>query len=149
MVMIQSRVFAVLLAVTLSISAFGETALAQTPAQVGRWDLGPVWDIASVHVVLLPSGKVMFWPGDYINGDDARLWDPVTNTLTSLAKANYDLFCAGHSFMADGKLFVPGGNLLTPYNGLPNASIFNPATNTWTRLPATQTIQPCARSKTP
>ena len=78
-----------------------------------------MWDIAPVHMVLLPNGKVMFWPGDYITGDDARLWDPATkNTLTSLSKATYDLFCAGHTLMSDGNLFVPGGNLLTPFNRL-------------------------------
>jgi len=30
---------------------------------------------------------------------------------------------------------MPGGNLQTPFYGLPNASIYNPVTNVWTRLP--------------
>ncbi len=76
--------------------------------------------------MVVPSGKVMFCPGNTISGDDARMWDPTTNTLTSLAKAGYDLFCAGHAFLADGTILVPGGNLLTPFNGLPYASIYNP-----------------------
>ena len=127
-------VLALLVALVASWSFVCETAQAQT-STVGRWDLGPVWDIAPVHMMLTPSGKVIFWPGDYISGDDPRLWDPVTSTLTSLPKAGYDLFCVGHAFLGDGTLFVAGGNLQTPYNGLPNASIFNPFTNVWTRLP--------------
>ena len=80
------------------------------------------------------------WEGDVlaresISGDDARMWDPATNTLTSLAKAGYDLFCTGHTFLADGTILFTGGNLLTPFNGLPYASIYNPATNVWTRVP--------------
>ncbi len=110
-------------------------AQSQTPSAVGQWNLGPVWDIAPVHMVMLPNGKVMLWPGDYVNGDDARLWDPADNSLISLAKAGYDLFCSGHISIADGTIFVPGGNLLTPFNGLPYASIYNPVTNVWTRLP--------------
>ena len=77
----------------------------------------------------------MFWPGDYISGDDARLWDPVTNTLTSLSKARYDLFCAGHTLMSDGNLFVPGGNLLTPSMDCPTPASTIPSTNIWTRVP--------------
>ena len=79
-----------------------EGAAAQTPAQIGQVDLGPVWDIAPIHMMVLPNGKVMSWPGDYVSGDDSRLWDPDTNTLTIMPKAEYDLFCAGHAFMADG-----------------------------------------------
>jgi galactose oxidase len=126
---------AVVLALLVSLSLVSGTAQAQTPSAVGQWVLGPAWDIAPVHMMLLPNGKVMFWPGDYVSGDDPRMWDPVTNTLSSLTKAGYDLFCAGHSFMEDGNIFVPGGNLQTPFVGLPNASIYNPVTNLWTRLP--------------
>ena len=48
----------------------------------------------------------------------------------------YDLFCAGHSFLADGRLFVAGGHILNGV-GLANASIYDPLTvaTYWTHLP--------------
>lgn len=117
----------------LSSSAIPDSAHANST--VGQWTLGPVWDIAPIHMQVLPTGKVMFYPGNTISGDDPRSWDPATGTLTSLPKAGFDLFCNGHAFMTDGTLFTAGGNLLTPFNGLPTASIYNPSTNAWTRLP--------------
>ena len=84
----------------------------------------------------------MIWPGDQgISGNDPRTWDPATETITnaypqpgSLALPGYDLFCTGHSFLADGRLFVAGGHITNPV-GLPNASIYDPFQNVWTRLP--------------
>lgn len=102
---------------------------------MGAWTLGPVWDISPINMLLLPNGKVMSYPGDIVSGDDARLWDPTTNAFTTLAKAGYDIFCNGHTFLKDGTIMMPGGNLLTPFYGLPNASTYNPVTNVWTRLP--------------
>jgi len=111
------------------------SAAAQTddPAVVGRWSALKSWPIPAVHTQLLPTGKVMFYP-EYDHGDDPRLWDPVTDTLTSLPHAGYNIFCSGHSYLADGKLLITGGHV-ADYVGLPNASTFDPFTNTWTRLP--------------
>lgn len=128
-------IFRLLLVLFMIWSAVPPTAQAQTPAQVGQWSLGPFWDIAPINMLVLPSGKVMFYPGNTISGDDARMWDPDTNTTTSLARAGYDLFCNGHSFLRDGSILMPGGNLQTSFYGLPNASTYNPFTNVWTRLP--------------
>jgi hypothetical protein len=102
---------------------------------VGAWSMGPVWDISPINMLVLPDGKIMFYPGYGISGNDPRMWDPVTNTLTSLAKPGYDIFCSGHSFMKDGSVLITGGNVLTPLNGLPNVSVYNPFTNVWTRGP--------------
>ena len=45
-----------------------------------------------------------------------------------------NVFCGGHSFMEDGRLFVTGGHI-SGYRGLPNAHIYDPFMNTWTELP--------------
>jgi len=84
---------------------------------------------------LLPTGKVMMWPGATVSGDDPRLWDPATATVTTLIKSGYDLFCTGHSFLADGRLFVAGGTINFTFDGLPNASTYNAFTDTWVRVP--------------
>ena len=127
-----------LLALVVSWNVIPGAAQAQTPAQIGQWSLGPSWDIAPINMLVLPSGKVMFYPGNTISGDDARVWDPETNTTTSLTKAGYDIFCSGHSFMQNGSILIPGGQvwpLGSTFYGLPNASTYNPSTNAWTRLP--------------
>ena len=41
---------------------------------------------------------------------------------------------AGHSFLADGTLFVAGGHI-SDFVGLSRASIYNPFTNAWSNLP--------------
>ena len=94
-----------------------------------------------VHAHLLPTGKVMFWSQKLQSlGDDndPRSWDPNNQSIIIPPPPGYDLFCAGHSFLADGRLFVAGGNVeLNGITGFAKASIYNPFVNptTWTGLP--------------
>ena len=68
----------------------------------------------------------MIWPGDEgISGNDPRSWDPANQSVSPLTPPGYDLFCTGHSFLADGRLFVAGGHIQNGV-GLANASIYNP-----------------------
>ena len=67
-------------------------------------------------------------------GNQGYLWDPATQAITALPNAGYDLFCAGHAFLADGRLLVAGGHILDNV-GLANASVYDPATNAWSRAP--------------
>ena len=103
---------------------------AQDPSIVGQWSPVQALPIVAVHAHLLPTGKVLFYPYT----DDPHLWDPVTGTITSATQAGYNIFCTGHSFLADGRLFVTGGHISNNV-GLPNAAIYDPSTNSWTRLP--------------
>ena len=80
---------------------------------------------------MLPTNACFMWG---YSENPIRIWDPATNTLTNAATCGYNIFCVGHSFLADGRLFVPGGHIQNG-QGLPNASIYNPVTNTWTRVP--------------
>lgn len=111
-------------------------ALSGQPAQAqsteGTWSGVTPWPIVAVHAHLTPQGKVMFWP----YGDDPRMWDPANppSVTSVLTKVGYNIFCTGHSWTADGRLFVTGGHRRNGF-GLPEASIFNPVTNSWTRLP--------------
>ena len=55
-----------------------------------------------------------------------------TNTFTQVPyNDTANLFCAGHTPLADGRILVVGGHI-DAYVGLRNATIFDPATNTWT-----------------
>jgi hypothetical protein len=116
---------------------FGATPSTAQPANVGQWSSPPfLLPYFPVHTHMLPTGKVMIWPGDGgVSGNDPRSWDPASGSVTSLSKPGYDLFCTGHSFLADGKLFVAGGHISNNV-GLSRASTYNPFTNTWnTTLP--------------
>ena len=92
-----------------------------------------------VHAHLLPTGKVMFWSQklqSMLDDTDPRSWDPANKSIIPPVTPGYDLFCAGHSFLADGRLFVAGGNVeLNGITGFAKASIYNPLMNTWTGLP--------------
>ncbi len=97
----------------------------------GSWSVVTDWPIVAVHAHLTPQGRVIFYP----YGDDTREWDPANpGVVTTKAKVGYNIFCTGHSWMADGRLFVTGGHRRNGF-GLPEASIYDPATNVWTRLP--------------
>lgn len=107
-----------------------------TPAVSGQW--GPVLPlpVVPIHMHLLPTGKVMLWDRheDVFGWEgDPRLWDPLTQTTSTLALPGYDLFCSGHSFLADGRLLVTGGHIDDAV-GEDKASLYDPAADSWTPL---------------
>ena len=105
-------------------------ALAQgSPAEVGQWSSVLPMGYESVHSILLPNGKVLYWS---VRAESLhpQIWDPSTNSVTPAALPGYELFCAGHSYLPNGHILVTGGNIADNV-GLPNASIYNPFNNTW------------------
>jgi hypothetical protein len=82
---------------------------------------------------LLPDGRV-FFVSYYDESLHPNIWDPVSNTFTATAASSYRLFCAGHTTLADGRVFIAGGHI-ADYTGYPHAVIFNPATNGFTTVP--------------
>jgi hypothetical protein len=76
----------------------------------------------------------------------AELWDPATGERKTLDQPlGGDLFCAGHTFLSDGRLLVAGGThrydrkiaglTVVPFTGLEQAYLFDPVTETWTCAP--------------
>ncbi len=82
---------------------------------------------------MLPDGRV-FFVSYYAESLHPNIWDPVSNTFTATASSSYALFCAGHTTLADGRVFIAGGHI-ADYVGYPHAVIFDPATNGFTSLP--------------
>jgi galactose oxidase len=109
------------------------SARAQDPATVGQFSPVMTWPYKAVHASLLPTGKVLWWPS-FNNGDNPTLWDPSTNTNTAVTRAGANIFCSGHAFLPNGQLLVAGGHVTT-WTGLPDAYIYNPLDDSWTRLP--------------
>jgi hypothetical protein len=114
------------------------TSIDDEAAQLmGRWSEVIPSQVVPIHMHLLPTGQVMFWDRhDDISGLDGhpRLLDPATGTITDAAMPTFDIFCSGHSFLADGSLLVTGGHIIDAM-GEDKASIYNPFTDEWTQLP--------------
>jgi Domain of unknown function (DUF1929)/Bacterial Ig domain len=120
-------------------------AVAADPGQVGQW--GPVaeWPVVGIHVALLPNGKVLAWDsvGDRATETfpvhdftRATVYDPVTGTHTpATVDTGFNIFCAGFAHLADGSLFLAGGNKDAQLNGIVQTHLFNPANNDWTLGP--------------
>jgi hypothetical protein len=129
----------ILVAFALVVLCFGASPVGAQPEVTGQWSSVPDLSFYPIHIHLLPTGKVMLWGGYSISGDNAHLWDPDTAATTPLSLAGYDVFCSGHSLLGDGRLLVAGGNLVTlmerGHTGLPYASIYDPFSDVWTRLP--------------
>ena len=94
--------------------------------------------IVQVHLHLLPNGKVLSWGGPVSESPDTYIWDPATGAFT-VASTPSELFCAGHSFLPDGRLLVAGGHIMNALGinglGLPNTNVFDPVTGVWQALP--------------
>jgi len=100
--------------------------LALSPeASVGLWSAPLNWPIVPLHMNLLPTGKVLAW-GKFLQ---PQLWDPEAGTFREIAVDTL-LFCAGHAFLADGKLLVSGGHLADD-RGIATTYLFDPATESW------------------
>lgn len=108
------------------------------PELAGDWSSVQEWPVVPIHMHLLPTGKVMFW--DRHNESPMwdgtpRLWDPNDPmTFTTLPEPGWDLFCSGHSFLADGRLLVTGGHE-ADFVGEEKAGIYDAISNSWTAVP--------------
>jgi hypothetical protein len=119
-------------------------AFAQNP--MGQWSSESPWPTVGVHLAVLPDGRVATW-GEDIPPPGTMAFNtyvvtiPSGSTDTSSVQnlvINDDLFCAGESFLGDGRLFVAGGgDQPAPTNGSGRATtdIFDPSSNTWSSGP--------------
>jgi hypothetical protein len=117
----------------------------------GEW--GDVFTLPNVaiHAHLLPTGTVLFWGRRSQPGASAFaslnqhathpfIWDPATKTSTPTPRPkdsagnDINLFCSGHTFLADGRLMVVGGHLFDS-EGLQESTIYDPQTNAWSAGP--------------
>jgi hypothetical protein len=104
-------------------------------ASLGRWDPPMAWPIVAIHASLLPNGKVITWnAGDQpLQVTKADLFDPVSSSHSSVAINTANLFCAGHTFLPDGRLLVAGGHLVNNGDGIAQTNLFDYRNNAWTR----------------
>lgn len=110
----------------------GTLSHAQSSPQ-GQWSALENWPTRAVHATLLPDGRV-FFVSYYNESLQPNIWDPIADTFAATAPAPYALFCAGHTDMADGRIFITGGHI-ADYTGYPHAVIYDPFKNTMTQVP--------------
>ena len=91
----------------------------------GSWTAPFVWPNVAVHLSLLPDGRVLSWG----SSEGPYIWDPATGAFTRVPSPT-NVFCGGHAFLPDGRLLVSGGHI-TEDHGLPDNTIFDPATERW------------------
>jgi hypothetical protein len=130
--------------------AAGVLVPAADPASVGQWTEIIKLPNVPIHTHLLPTGKVLFWgrrtpPGapDYPSlnqhSTQAFVWDPANPNAGAKPTANaptdtngkpINLFCAGHTFLADGTLMVTGGHIFDS-QGIASTTVYDPIRNQW------------------
>jgi hypothetical protein len=118
------------------------TVTSTAPPNLGMWSQPQNLGISAIHMALLNTGKVLTF--EYPTGRNggptpARLLDPVAGTVTDVTLPwPIDIFCAGTSFLYDGRLLVSGGLDDFHYpadSGIANTTFFDPTTNTWSQGP--------------
>ena len=121
----------------------GEAPLATSSEalHLGAWSGLIPFPVIPIHAHLLTNGKLLFWDrhiheAGEEDADETQpwVWDPNTGSFTETTHPGLEVFCSGHSFLADGRLFVAGGHLEHDGVGLPSSFVFDPATNVWTRM---------------
>ena len=98
-------------------------------AQVGHWSSPHSTPVIGLHLSLLPSGNALLWG----HGGEAQVWNAQGGSFTQAANTVCDdplgceLFCSGHTILADGRVLVAGGHDEVRGNnyGLTQSSIFD------------------------
>jgi len=87
-------------------------------AENGKWEIVQFpkeYRQNTIHAALLRTGKVLLVAGSGNNQDnfdakrfETRIWDPVKGTIKKVPTPA-DLFCTGHTQLANGNLLIAGG----------------------------------------
>jgi hypothetical protein len=105
-----------------------------TATPQGKWGPLLTWPIVAVHSVLMNNGKLLQWDG-WDTPEPTDVYDPAAQTFTTV-NAPSSNFCAGNVQLPDGRIMTVGGygTTTTGNQGIVDTNIFNPATQTWTRV---------------
>jgi hypothetical protein len=107
-----------------------------TPGAMPQGQWGPLltWPIVAVHSVLMHNGKLLQWDG-WDTPEPTEVYDPSAQTFTTV-NAPSSNFCSGNVQLPDGRIMTVGGwgTTTTGNQGLVDTNIFDPATQTWTRV---------------
>ena len=101
-------------------------------SQIGSWSAPVDLGLVMVHASLLHTGKVLMWRGENSGGSSATLWDPNTGALRPVPNSFSNLFCSGHTALADGTILVAGGHdNVNGILGAADVNLFDPVSESW------------------
>jgi hypothetical protein len=107
-----------------------------TPTASGGGQWGPLlnWPMTAIHSILMDNGKVLQFDG-WQQPEPTEVYNPATQTFATQTAPD-SVFCSGMAELPDGRVMVIGGygGLSTGTIGIVDTNIFDPATNTWTRV---------------
>lgn len=117
---------------------------ATDPGTGGRWSAVTDTPVVPVFQAVLPNGKVLMWdsvgenPAESYSSHSftrAAVWDPRDNSYRQVNVNGYNIFCAGYTQLADGRVLVAGGNKTQALDGIVQTHLFDWRTETWSRGP--------------
>lgn len=141
--------------ITAPLAASAPAPISTDPQSAGVWTRIADWSVVAVHAVLLPSGRVLFWPRFNASGDvipppqdasqtpQAWIWDPTKpegapGRFVNVPNSNTNLFCSGHALMPDGRVVVIGGHDRDAGSdgdlGVVDVNMFDPTTQSWSKV---------------
>jgi hypothetical protein len=86
---------------------------------LGQWSPIYDWPCVSIHMHLLPDGKVLSWADDDTDARNAGFTktyvvevpiDSPPGNVSFVPNTTTNLFCSGHTFLPDGRLITTGGH---------------------------------------
>jgi hypothetical protein len=110
------------------------SAVTPSPTAAGQWGSLMDWPMTAIHSILLDNGKVLQFDG-WQQPEPTQVWDPASGTFANQTAPD-SIFCSGMAELPDGRVLVVGGygGLSTGKLGIVDTSIFDPTTNTWSRV---------------
>jgi plastocyanin len=111
------------------------TFVAQDASTYGLWTDVTNLPVVPVAMDVLPNGKLLLLD-EPAYSQQPIVFDPraLTHSTVSLIS---NLFCSAQSMLPDGRLLVVGGHG-TSHLGIPDANVFDSATDSWTRVASMQ-----------
>lgn len=107
--------------------------------KIGRWSNRFDLPVVGIHSILLKTGEVMLFGHPFNSGrSEVVLWDPESNRFRDVSiRRDRDLFCSGHTLLADGRVLFVGGERFkaSTGHGAKGTDLFDPRTRTWTAGP--------------
>jgi Domain of unknown function (DUF1929)/Glyoxal oxidase N-terminus len=118
------------------IADFPDLGVSGAPQVAGRWTPPKRWPVVAINLAVLPNGMVLSWGTGDPGGKStlADVWDPVRNVHSFVRSSETDLFCAGQSFLADGRLLIAGGHLINS-DGSDHTTFYDFRSNSFARGP--------------
>jgi len=110
-------------------------AIIPSPDPQGAWSALQSFPMVAISSILTDTGEFIFWDG-WQQPEPTEVWNPATPTTFTTIDAPDSVFCDGAAQLPDGRIIVVGGygGLSTGQIGIVDTNIFDPATNTWSRV---------------